>query len=258
MTTRPAANVAGVALALALVLTGCGIVDDGAGADATSSPGPSPAELLKRGAERIDDGPYSFQFRNVNTIGVGAVDGQNGWLRIRRVGEGVGTAHLTFEVLHADGQYLARSDPLTADQWTRVDIKKVDRARRRLLVEFSDPGRASDLFTGIVSAEEANELHFRGTLDLTKVADPAASRLVDRNHFRSLSTDKAASVPFEATLDRQGRLLGFQLTVPASGGQPEQRAEITYSQHGFKPDLSAPFRGRIGPAPQSVYDVLNE
>jgi hypothetical protein len=65
-------------------------------------------------------------------------------------------------------------------------------------------------------------------------------------------------VPFEATLDAQGRLLGFRLTLPANGGKPEQPAEISYSDHGFKPDLTGPFEGKIGPAPASVYEVLNQ
>jgi hypothetical protein len=244
-------------LALAVALTGCGGVGDPAGKESSPSPKESPAAILMKAAENLDHGPYSFQFRNVDTIGVGAIDGRDGWLRLRFVGPRVGKAHLTFEVLHARGQHLARSDPLTGDQWTRVDVKKVVPARRKYLEEFSDPARAKDLLGGIASAEQIGEERFRGTLDLTKVADPSASRLVDEEYFGSLSQDKATGVSFEATLDRQGQLLGLRLTLPASGGKPEQPAEISYSGQGFKPDLTGPFEGKIGPAPDSVYEVLN-
>jgi hypothetical protein len=245
-------------VALAVTMSGCGGGADATREDSSPSAKPGPAEVLRKAAEALDDGPYSFQFRNVRVIGVGAVDGRNGWLRMRFVGQDVGKAHLTFEVLNLNGRRLARSDPLTGDQWTSVDLKKVDPARRRIFEEFGDPARVKDLFTGIASAEQIGERRFRGTLDLTKVADPGASRLVDEDDLTSLGPDKAASVPFEAALDAQGRLVGFQMTLPANGGQPEQRAEISYSDHGFKPDLTAPFQGKIGPAPASVYEVLNQ
>lgn len=243
--------------ALALVLTGCGGGGDQAGKDPSPAPKESPAAILMKAAESLDQAPYSFQFRNVDAIGVGAVDGRDGWLRMRFVGPKVGTAHLTFEILHARGQHLARSDPLTGDQWTRVDIKKVVPARRKYLEKFSDPARAKDLLGGVASAEQISEERFRGTLDLTKVVDPGASRLVDREYLDSLGQDKTTSVPFEATLDRQKHLVGFRLTLPASGGKPEQPAEISYSDQGFKPDLTGPFEGKIEPAPDSVYEVLN-
>jgi hypothetical protein len=238
-------------------MTGCGGAGDSAGKDASPSPKESPGAILMTAAESLGKDPYSFQFRNVDTIGVGAVDGRDGWLRLRFVGPRVGTAHLTFEILHARGQHLARSDPLTGDQWTRVDVTKVVPARRKYLEEFGDPARAKDLLGGIVSTEQVGEGRFRGTLDLTKVADPGASRLVEEEYFRSLGQDKTTSVPFEATLDAQRHLLGFRLTLPASGGKPEQPAEISYSGQGFKPDLNGPFEGKIGPAPKSVYEVLN-
>jgi hypothetical protein len=245
------------ALALAVVLAGCGIVDDITGTDASPTPTTAAAEILVKAAESLDGVPYSFQFRNPDTVGVGAVDGRNGWLRIRLVGDRVGSARLTFEVLHVDGQHLVRSDPLTRDLWTRLDMKKVDPARRERLEQFGDPANAKELFAGIASAEQISERRYRGTLDLTKVTDPGASRLVDEDHVESLEHDKAASVPFEATLDSQGRLLGLRLTVPAGGGEPEQPGEISYSEHGYKPDLLGPFEGKIGPAPEGIYEIIN-
>jgi hypothetical protein len=255
MTIRGWTAAAGVALTL--TLTACGGSDDPAGKHLSPSPTTSPAELLRKAAQTLDDGPYSFQFRNADAIGVGAVDGRDGWLRMRFVGSRVGTAHLTFEVLHVDGHYLARSDPLTDDQWTRVDLAKVQPARRKLFEEFSDPAHAKDLFAGIASAEQTGERNFRGTLDMAKVANPGASRLIDEDHLKSVDRAKAASVPFEATLDSQGRLLGVRLTMPAGGDEPEQPAEISYSEHGFKPDLRGPLEGKIGPAPKGVYEILN-
>lgn len=51
----------------------------------------------------------------------------SGWLRIRLIGQRVGKARLTFEVLHVDGHHLVRSDPLTGDRWTRVGLKRLIR-----------------------------------------------------------------------------------------------------------------------------------
>jgi hypothetical protein len=254
-------NIRGLAtlacVALALTLTGCGGGRDAAAVGPSPSPSTSPAEILVQAAARLDEGRYSFQFRNAHTIGVGAVDGRDGWLTMQIVGGRLGTAHLTFHILHRGADYLARSDPLTGDQWTRVDLEKVIPARRKMFEDLDDPARTADLFAGIVSAEQVSERHFRGTLDLTKLADPTTSRLVDKEHFRTLDHDKAASVRFEATLDAQGRPLGVRLTLPADAGQPEQTAEISYMKYGTKPDLRNAFQRKIGPAPPAVYEVIN-
>lgn len=246
------------AVALLLALTGCGVAKELAdGRDADPSPTPNSADVLRTAAEALARGPYSFQFRTHDTIGVGAVDGRDGWLRFRAVGDGLGEAHLTFEVLHAKGQHLVRSDPLTRDQWTRIDMTKVHPAQRGKLERFGDPAHATELFAGITAAEPSGQHSYHGTLDLTRVTDPGGSVLVDEEYLRTLGPQQTAGVPFEAQVDSQQRLLGFRFTLPASGGKPEQPAEISYSGHGFKPDLSAPFEGRIGPAPASVYDILN-
>lgn len=255
MKARSSARLA--AVVIALMLSGCGIVKDIVGRDPAPTPTTSAAEVLADAADKLSSGPFSFQFRTPDTIGVGAVDGRNGWLRLRLVGEDVGAAHLTFEVLTVNGQHLVRSDPLTRDQWTRLDIRKVDASRRPSLERFGDPAHAVELFTGIASAERVGEKGFRGTIDLTKVADPAASRLIDEDHLAKLDDEELANVPFEATVSSQGQLLGFRFTVPAGGGEPEQRAEISYSEHGYKPDLRGPFEGEIGTAPASVYEIIN-
>ena len=253
MTTRAVAS----ALALLLTLTGCGVVRDVAGDQADASPRPSSAEELRAAADALDRGPYSFQFRTPTVIGAGAVDGQDGWLRTRIVGGDVGKDHLTFEVLSKSGQHLVRSDPLTDDQWTRLDLAKVHPGRRPAVTRFTDPARARELFAGIRDAEPTGDRGYRGTLDLTKVDDPGASRLLDREHLGAFTPQQLGAVPFEATVDAQRRLVGLHFTLPAAGGEPEQPAEISYSGLGYKPDLAAPFQGKIGPAPASVYELIN-
>lgn len=250
---------AAAGFAIALTLSGCGVVRDSADRNSTPSPSPtaSAAETLVKAADALRKTSYSYQFRAPDVVGVGAVDGRNGWLRVRQVGEGSGKQRLTFELLHVDNHYLIRSDPLTADRWARLDLKKIDPARRRVLEEFGDPARARDLFEGIAAAERTGDRTFRGTLDLTKVANPADSRLIREDHLTALARDQAASVPFEATVDTQGRLLGLRFTLPASDGEPEHASEISYSRHGLKPDLRGPLEGEIDPAPKGIYEILN-
>ncbi|MET8838137.1 hypothetical protein ABZV78_30100 [Micromonospora sp. NPDC004540] len=244
-------------LALVLSLTGCGVARDLADDRADASPTPNSAEALRQAAEALHRAPYTFQFRTHDTIGAGAVDGSDGWLRFRAVGGDAGKARLTFEVLHRGGQHLVRSNPLTGDQWTRIDVRKVDPARRARLERFGDPAHATDLFVGITSAEASGTGRYRGTLDFSRVPDADASVLVDEKRLAALTPQQRAAVPFEATVDDRQRLLGLRFTLPAAGGEPEQPSEISYSEHGFKPDLGAPFEGRIGPAPAAVYEVLN-
>ncbi|MGY0007148.1 hypothetical protein [Micromonospora sp. I033] len=244
-------------LALLLPLTGCGVAWDLAGGGADPSPTPDSAAALREAAEALDRGPYSFQFRTHDTIGVGAVDGGDGWLRLRAVGGDAGKARVTFEVLHRDGEHLARSNPLTGDRWTRIDVRKVDPAARARLERFGDPAHATDLFAGIASAEPSGTGRYRGTLDLTRVPGLDTNGLVDEERLAALTGQQRAAVAFEASVDSQQRLLGLRFTLPAAGGEPEQPSEISYSQHGFKPDLGAPFEGRIDPAPAAVYEVLN-
>lgn len=261
MRIRPTVTVTTAAIGLSLALTGCGVVGDIGARDATPtgtpSPTTSPKDILTKAAKALDGGTYSFQFRRPDTLGVGSVDGRDGWLRLSRIGGGADEPDVTFEVLNVDGHNLIRSNPLTADQWTRLDVKKIDPARRRSLVEVADPGHADRLFAGIVSVEEIRQGSYRGTMNLSKVTGANASHLVDEEHLRSLDHNQTTGVPFEANVDRQGRLLGIRLTLPAGGGKPEQPAEISYSRHGVKPDLRGPLTGRIEPTPESLYKLLN-
>ncbi|MEV4482986.1 hypothetical protein [Micromonospora coxensis] len=253
MTVRASASL----LALLFTLAGCGVVRDVTGADSAAPAGPSHADELRGAAEALDQGPYSFQFRTPTTIGAGAVDGSDGWLRIRVVGGDVGKARVTFEVLRRDGRHLVRSNPLTGDRWTRLDMSRVDPARRPALERFGDPAHARDLLAGASAVERDGERRYRGTLDLSRAVDPETSRLVDAEHLAALTAEQARAVPFEATADAGQRLLGLRFTLPAAGGRPEQPSEISYSQHGFEPDLSAPFAGKLEPAPATVYDFVN-
>lgn len=247
------AGVAAVA-ALCLASTGCDRSPSRPGAATSPSPTLSPTDTLLRAAKALDETPYTFTLKSPDGTGEGAVDppADSGKFKVVITTEG---RSITIEMLVLGEQRFVKIDLLTGTKWARVDINKIKPEERDDL-EIGDPASAADLFAGIVTAEKTGEGRYKGVLDLVK-AKTAGSGLVDSDHLKALG-DQARSVPFEATVDKQGRLTGLKVTTPATGGQPEAVGEITYSDFGTKPNLTAPPPDQVIEAPQKVYDVFNQ
>ncbi|WP_327004679.1 hypothetical protein OHA72_58265 [Dactylosporangium sp. NBC_01737] len=68
---------------------------------------------------------------------------------------------------------------------------------------------------------------------------------------------KAATVPFTATLDAEGRLTELLIDVPAAGPTKPHQLKMTVTQHGTVTIPARPTGKAVIEAPAAVYDFLN-
>ena len=80
--------------------------------------------------------------------------------------------------------------------------------------------------------------------------------IVDPARLKALG-EKAKAVPFEATVDGQGRLTSAVVKVPAAGRTKASRYEITYADYGTTASPAAPAADEQQPATRSAYELLN-
>jgi hypothetical protein len=93
--------------------------------------------------------------------------------------------------------------------------------------------------------ERVNDTTYKGTIDATK----SAEALGQKKEALAVLGDKAKAIPFEATVDGQGRLSRFKLDMPAVGGEPAQTLDFTYSDFGTPVDVKAPPASEVAEGP---------
>jgi hypothetical protein len=129
--------------------------------------------------------------------------------------------------------------------WMKLDVSKIKDPADYTLAD-TDPARLqSELFKGLSTVNRSGD-KFTGTLDLTK---GVKSGIVDEEEVTALK-EKANAVPFEATVDGQGRLTSFKILVP--NGDPWS---VTYSDYGAPVAVTKP--ASSVPAPAALYELLN-
>ena len=67
--------------------------------------------------------------------------------------------------------------------------------------------------------------------------------------------DSAKAVPFEATLDGQGRLSTLDTTMKVNG--TDVSSHTTFSDYGTKVTATRPAASEVGEAPESFYRIFN-
>ncbi len=117
----------------------------------------------------------------------------------------------------------------------------------------TDPGDAGAVLRAIVDVDQTGAGQFAGTTDLTRQGD---ADIVDAARLEALGA-KAKAVPFEATVDSQGRLTSAVVRIPAAGKAKASRYEITYVDYGTVPTPTAPPAGEQQPATKDAYELLN-
>ncbi|MFG1866950.1 hypothetical protein [Micromonospora arborensis] len=111
----------------------------------------------------------------------------------------------------------------------------------------NDPGGSARLINAIVTAR-ADGSHITGTLDVTQMR--AGNGINFRPGTAGAFPDSVRSHPFSATLDAEGRLVGF--LIPAASGVPS--ASLRYSDFGAATGVTRP-EGAVA-APDALYPQL--
>ncbi|BCJ66419.1 hypothetical protein [Polymorphospora rubra] len=118
----------------------------------------------------------------------------------------------------------------------------------------SDPASAAALFRTATDVRDTGAGTYRGTVDLGKVTD---SMLLDEAMHEALGA-AAASIPFEARIDAEGRLVELSISTPAAGEIEARNIKIVYSQFGTATPPRRPTAAQSMRAPDAAYELLTD
>lgn len=144
---------------------------------------------------------------------------------------------------------LAGVPGIPGGKWMRIDASKIGPNADRGLSELDLPGNAAKVFNAVVDAEDAGGGRYTGTIDLTR----ARESMIATDDDLTRLADRAKAVPFEATVDDQGRLTRVTLT-PDPG---KDSFEMTFTDWGKPRSPTEPPADEVTEAPSFVYEIFN-
>lgn len=246
-----------IALAVTLV-SGCG-TNSGDPAASSSSAAPAaskvePTAAVKQGMDRSLAGPL--------TMDASVKAGNQSITMSGKMDPAARTLHLTGKApepiearLIGDAAYL-KSDSLDGEKpWMKIDLTKL-RPNSSLRQSF-DLKSQTGLIGGVVSAQEVGGGRYTGVADLEKAAEAASSEAGMREGLEStakLAKDPKA-VPFEATLDADGRLTALSYTI-ATKKLGDLVTEMRMSDFGKPVTVDVPPASDTEAASEEMYKFL--
>ncbi|GID97939.1 hypothetical protein ACFQFC_17895 [Amorphoplanes digitatis] len=262
---RPAAFAA-LVVACAVATGGC-LADAAPGPAASGSPAPlGPRETLLKSLPDVSSGSFRFTAKDGGMSASGAFDGDRHSYRIDlryREPEFGFTLHSDFLVVEeqtwirmkfTDAEGLGL--PKLPKKWMLIDPAKIKNKDDIPLgyAGETDPGEAGAVLRAIVEVRQTGAGEFAGTTDLTRQGD---LEIVEPDRLAALGA-RARAVPFEATVDGQGRLTSAVVKIPAAGKFKASRYEVTYSDFGKAPAPAVPAADQQQKATEAAYELLNE
>ena len=140
--------------------------------------------------------------------------------------------------------------------WMRVDLKKLKPTSS--LRQSFDVEAQTGIIGGITTAEQVGEAPLpSGPPDLAKAAEAAGDNVAMRDGLESgakLAKDPGA-IPFEATVDAEGRLTTLSYTI-ATKELGDMVTDITLSGFGEPVKVTKPPTKQTEEAPKEMYKFL--
>ena len=273
---------------LMLPLAACG-GGTGSTADVAATPA-DPVQALTASTSGIEAGNYTFSATSpdkTNAKGVVHIpshsasldmnveeDGKKGLIQFRivepdrfmkmKMDLGTSAADLKNmqDMAEQDPSMKKLADSLTAmvelfsgKQWMRVDMSKLKGEDMQISLADPDLVGVGQLTKGVVTAERAAGGSITGTLDVTKVKDDDG--MFGESAFEGLDPAKAAALPYEATLDTEGRLTKFALETPKFGDTPAGKWTVDFTGYGAAAKQEAPPAAEVKEMPADGYKMLN-
>jgi hypothetical protein len=137
-------------------------------------------------------------------------------------------------------------------KWLTVDTKKLSATGVSAgLLPTADNTTPDAYLGGVVTAETVSPTQLKGTVDLSK----SAPKVIPAASIAKLDASKKV-VPFQATLDDQGRITKVVLSLPQFDVLPAADLTVSYAGYGSKVSVAAPAAADTVPAPDLVYSLL--
>jgi hypothetical protein len=156
-----------------------------------------------------------------------------------------------FTKIEVDGAAPPGIDP---DKWMRLDMTKLPPNNSLGLQPGQlEPAGAARFLKAAAKAEWVDDHRIRGTIDLDKADGPGGLNLNDVLE----PEQRAKGLPFEATIDDEGRLTTMVLDVPAVRDRPAGKITTTYSDFGLPVPVAEPPANEVVEAPERVYGIFS-
>ena len=256
----------GVLLAVSVAAGGCGVADAVEDAAAPASAKPlAPRDALLKSLPDASTGSFRFEVEDGEAPAEGEFDaGKQSYrvgFRYKEPDAGF-TLHSDYLVVKKQAWMKIRFTgtegltglPKLPKKWMLLDPAKVKSDDAPVAYDNeTDPGEAGVVLRAAVDVQQTSAGHFAGTTDLTQLGD---SSVVEPARLKALG-DKAKAVPFEATVDGEGRLTSTVVRIPAAGKTKAGSYEITYADYGKTPTPAPPAADEQQPATKAAYELIN-
>jgi hypothetical protein len=257
----------GALLVVSLVAGGCGVADAVGDATAPASAKPlAPRDALLDALPDASTGSFRFTVEGGEAPSAGEIDaGKHSYrvgFRYREPDAGF-TLLSDFLVVEKQSWIKIRFTdaegvtglPKLPKKWMLIDPAKVENDDDIPLAydNETDPGEAGAVLRAIVDVQRTGAGTYAGTTDLTQQGD---ADIVDAARLKALG-ELAKAVPFEATVDDQGRLTRTVVKIPAAGRTKASRYAITYAGYGTTPTPAVPGADEQQKATKEAYELLN-
>lgn len=234
-----------------------------AAATATSSKAPEPKETLLASLAAYDKGVYTMDFAALDGTGTGAIDAVQKHVYLKMLSTDPAAAFsMEFLVLEPDAYVkmnmgemskLPGMQLLAGKTWMHVDRSKLTAQDLSLKADEVDLLGIKAMLTSAQSVQSTGGGKYTGTLDLAKGAD---APMTDEDVVKALG-DKAAAVPFTATVDAEGRLSELLIDVPAAGENKAHQLKLAVRDYGTATMPAKPTGNAVVEAPANMYEMLN-
>jgi hypothetical protein len=251
----------GTAIALTSGCTGGGRATPSAGSNASASASAAAAQAqagdqLAAAVRGLTAESYRYTVNAGDTNGSGLLDPRRSTASLS-VGIAAEGEPYKVDALVLDKDYYVKFSGLpvagvNSNQWLHVAGGKIKSLAAVGIKDINDPSGASNLSTSVASVRKSGDHSFTGTLDLTRGSNGIG---LDDVAVAQLG-DKVGSVPFEASVNNEGRLERWKMTIPASGASQAISYEVGYSDFGRVPALNRPPANEVAEAPEAVYKML--
>jgi len=195
----------------------------------------------------------SFRFRGTISVGVlGGVEAEGIFSAADQVGE-MSTNFMGQEVqIRIIGEDFYVNGFLEEDDtWVRLDLSQM--AEEETLSRLANPIVSANYLLAVAEAEEVSDGRYEGTIDLVEFVEQYASE--EERAYLANVPEEFTAVPFEATVDDEGRLtsLRMTLTLDFEGGTTEVIQEVEFSDFGIPVEVETPPADQVIEAPAGLY-----
>jgi len=148
----------------------------------------------------------------------------------------------------------AMTELFSGKHWMKVDMDKLKASDMQIGIENPDLAGVGPLLDGVNTAERT-PTGISGTLDATKVKGD--DQIFGESGFEGLSAEQGKALPYEATLDAEGRLTKLVLDVPKFAETPAGKWTLDYTGYGAAAKQEAPPAAEVKEMPENAYEMLN-